>query len=183
MSERTDLLTPADAAALPRLLRLDGRPIPQQVIDEYNIRIRMFHSAGHSGPIGTVALIDMIRYLGINPIPEQKSSRELVPQFVDLPEGAAIEVRRNATWNPARLVRVAQFGIIVARVEGDNRVTEWRKDQVRLPEDEENLARVQETETEPDPPKKSIGQKPEQGGAKNQGSKTTKKKAKTATTV
>jgi hypothetical protein len=44
--------------------------VPKELEQEYSLRRRMLRLAGHSGPLGSVAMIDLIRYLGFDPAEE-----------------------------------------------------------------------------------------------------------------
>lgn len=41
---------------------LRANDLPTKVIDECEIRTRLYHANGHSGPLGTLALIDILRF-------------------------------------------------------------------------------------------------------------------------
>ena len=44
--------------------------VPKELEQEYSLRRRMLRLAGNTGPLGLVALIDLIRYLGFDPAEE-----------------------------------------------------------------------------------------------------------------
>ena len=55
---------PTDEQSLYRLLGVTD--LPESVVDEYGLRLKMFHRDGASGPLGTLALIDMLRFLKVD---------------------------------------------------------------------------------------------------------------------
>jgi hypothetical protein len=55
------MIVPQDEEDLRRLLNVDE--VPQDVREEYSHRIRFWHQA-HSGPLGELGLIDLIRFCG-----------------------------------------------------------------------------------------------------------------------
>jgi hypothetical protein len=56
------MIHPVDAEIIRNLLRVNE--VPSDIEEEYEIRVRMFHSGGGSGPLRILALIDLLRHLG-----------------------------------------------------------------------------------------------------------------------
>lgn len=93
------MIHPQDEQSLQRLLGVETPP--KSVLDEYRIRLALFHRDGHSGPLGTIALIDLVRSQGLKPpvIPKDKTVVDWrtvatdgsvyvdVPMFGDLKRG------------------------------------------------------------------------------------------------
>ncbi|MEM9354589.1 MAG: hypothetical protein AAGB04_00105 [Pseudomonadota bacterium] len=42
--------------------------IPEGVFEEYRLRIKMYHASGSSGTLGPLAILDMLRHLGLKPL-------------------------------------------------------------------------------------------------------------------
>lgn len=59
---------PIDQRLITAMLGLSE--VPKELEQEYSVRLRMWSLAGNVGPLGHVALIDLIRYLGFDP-PEE----------------------------------------------------------------------------------------------------------------
>lgn len=69
------MLHPRDEESLCALLRVSE--VPEKVVAEYDIRQRMYHSGGGTGPLGIGLLIGVLRHVGVA-LPERE-----VPVEVD----------------------------------------------------------------------------------------------------
>lgn len=56
-----------DEDSLRRMIGMEPDRLPPEILKEYMVRIRMYHMNGHSGPLGTIGLIDMLRAKGYGP--------------------------------------------------------------------------------------------------------------------
>lgn len=125
------MLTVQDEQLLGRLL---GGNIPDEVRRECAIRTRMFHSSGHSGPMGALGLIDAIRSLGYGPdepvvMPAKVNWREY-PQ-----DGSTkVEAKFFGQWMRGAFLGFVEAGTLAVRLEDDGIVRECRPDMVRLAE-------------------------------------------------
>lgn len=128
------MLTVQDEQLLGRLL---GGNIPDEVRRECAIRTRMFHSSGHSGPMGALGLIDAIRSLGYGPpepvvVPVKVNWREY-PQ-----DGSTkVEAKFFGQWMRGAFLGFVESGTLAVRLDDDGIVRECRPDMVRLAEVEE----------------------------------------------
>lgn len=128
------MLTVQDEQTLGRLV---GGEIPEDLRQECEMRTRMFHSAGHSGPLGAVGLIDAVRSLGYKPPhvepPVPKVNWRLYPQ-----DGSTrVEAKFFGQWMRGRFLGFVESGILAVRLDDDEVVKECRPDMVRLVETEE----------------------------------------------
>ena len=55
------MIIKADEDSMGRMLGVPAAQIPESVLAEYELRLRLFHSDGNSGPLGTIGVIDMLR--------------------------------------------------------------------------------------------------------------------------
>ena len=128
------MLTVQDEQLLGRLL---GGNIPDEVRRECAIRTRMFHSSGHSGPMGALGLIDAIRSLGYGPpepvaVPVKVNWREY-PQ-----DGSTkVEAKFFGQWMRGAFLGFVEAGTLAVRMDDDGIVRECRPDMVRLAEVDE----------------------------------------------
>lgn len=61
---RETMIHPNDAEVLCSLLRVSD--IPATIVDEYEIRRRMYHAGGGSGALGIQQLIGVLRHVGVD---------------------------------------------------------------------------------------------------------------------
>lgn len=132
------LMIDADLDSVKRMLGCDEVGIPPAVVTEYRIRLRMFHSNGHSGPLGTIGLIDLLRSfkLGPKPLP-------LPPRCVDwsrMPRNGSLRVEAHVLllngvdeWRSGVFLGKVGVGGLAVRLDGDTYVHEFSGKDVRLP--------------------------------------------------
>lgn len=74
------MIHPNDAEVLCSLLRVSD--VPDDVVAEYEIRRRMYHSGGGSGALGIQQLIGVLRHVGVelpeNPVPVSVDWRKYI---------------------------------------------------------------------------------------------------------
>lgn len=125
-------LQPQDEDMLQRLIGADG--IPENVLAEYAMRAGMFHRSGSSGPLGPLALIDLVRFCGVKP-PDTKPVVKVVDWF-SLPSDGSVRVacRFFGSWEPGSYVGYVANGTLAVRLDADPVIRECRGDMVRLSE-------------------------------------------------
>lgn len=131
----------ADEDSLSRMLGVPAAQIPESVLAEYQLRLRMFHCDGNAGPLGTIGIIDMLRSmkLGMRPPGPQPTSID----WSRVPMNGSVRVMAKVTGNNgepkwASGVYVGQVGVgaLAVRLDGDRWVHEMRRDDVRIARDE-----------------------------------------------
>jgi hypothetical protein len=140
------MIHPNDEQSLIRLLGTSD--IPKEVLDECAMRTRMYHADGNSGPLRTLALIDMLRFLGKKPpapvIPKSAVDWRMYPQ-----DGTVrVEARFFGAWQPGVFLGFVQGGTLAVRLDGDAMIKECNASIVRLAEyvTTEDLAHKEEAQ-------------------------------------
>jgi hypothetical protein len=136
------VIIPADEDTLRRFLGLEPYEFPVKVVDEYELRLYMFHADGNSGPLGTIGIIDMLRYLHIAPpAAANRVEREVRPDWSRIPADGSVRVEvrlvhenpRCEEWLPGVYVgRIGAACAIGVRLDGQTYVDEFRAQDVRL---------------------------------------------------
>lgn len=129
------MIHPYDQETLQSLLRVEQ--IPDDVSEEYEIRRRMYHSAGGSGMVGVHILIDMLRFLGYGKL--EKAEADAVTDWRK-EIGKPVIAKYKGKKTKGVLVGLAQFGRLDLELEGFGRVEIPRKS-VRLAPKEELVAK------------------------------------------
>lgn len=94
---------PSDCRQITAML---GTEPPKELEQEYITRLRMLRLAGHSGPLGPVALVDLIRSLGFDPAEEPQPC---VP-WERYPADGSIRV--EAQWSAGNWLRGVFRGVV-----------------------------------------------------------------------
>lgn len=121
---------PQDEEMLQRIL--GKTEIPQDVEMEYALRARMYHCAGHSGPLGGAMLVDLVRHLGY--------SRQLEPakpeaiEWRRLPQDGSVRVEAKffGEWQPGVFLGFVAAGTLAVKLDDDPAVKECYPHVVRL---------------------------------------------------
>lgn len=128
------LLQHYDEETITRLLG----SIPEDVAEEVELRTRMYHRAGGSGPIGTLSIIEAVRHCGHKPdlLPEK-------PVQIDwrqLPQDGSVRVEAKffGQWLPGQFIGFVDYGNLAIRFDDDLIVKECPRHIVRLMEVEED---------------------------------------------
>lgn len=115
------------------LLRILGvRAIPADVRDEVELRTRMYHSDGNSGPLPTIALIDAVRFCGkTRPV---DSAEKAKVQWRDMPQDGTTRVEAFVAnnWLPGVFLGFVSAGTLMVRLDGIAFVQECQPGNVRL---------------------------------------------------
>lgn len=113
------------------LAMLGGALVPEDVRQEYELRVAMFHRAG-TGPLGPIGLVDLLRSLGHKPanMPEEVQNVE----WRDYPQDGSVrvEARFFGSWVPGVFLGFVEAGTLAVRLDDDDMVKECRRDMVRL---------------------------------------------------
>jgi hypothetical protein len=128
------MIIPQDEATLRRITGRDS--VPEIVEQEYRIRIRMYHSAGASGPLGIIGCIDLVRSLGLMPATLKENLTDVDWRKYQQDGTVKVEVGPfYGQWLKGVFVGFAPAGSIAVRLtEGVDAgyVKELRKSMVRL---------------------------------------------------
>jgi hypothetical protein len=118
----------------------------------------MYHSDGNTGPLRTLALIDLVRSLGY--VPKQAEAK---PQEVDwrlYPQDGSVRVEAlvSGQWTPGRFFGFVQYGMLAVRLDSSAFMGEYRRDVVRLVSDgSDDLSHLKD---EPPPPRVALIDEP-----------------------
>jgi len=131
-----------DEDSMARMLGVPQAQIPEVVLTEYQLRLRMFHCDGNSGALGTVGIIDMLRSMKLGPPPRAQERASV--DWSRIPMNGAVRVMaridgKNGMPNWVSGVYVGQVGgagKLAVRLDGDVYVHEFRRDDVRIARDE-----------------------------------------------
>lgn len=159
-------INPTDYESLRRIAGFEA--IPKAVEKEYELRCRMFHRDGQSGPLGTAMLVDMLRALDYV-APKTATAEAGGIEWGSFPTDGSIRVQARyfGDWQPGVFVRMESEGMLGIRLDDDEMVRECRRDIVRLvtnqadPTDEVNMNKQARSE-EPSAGAKLIEEQAEQ---------------------
>jgi len=130
------VIVKADEDSLVRMLGVEMDGIPTSVVAEYELRLRMFHSDGNSGPLGTVGIIDMLRSMKLGP-PKAKP-KEAVLDWAGVPHDGTVRVEAKrddngeAKWLAGIFLGQVRVGTLAVRLDGREWIDEFSRKNVRL---------------------------------------------------
>lgn len=135
------MLIPSDEESLCRMLGVTSAKLPDSVITEYELRIRMFHCDGHGGGIGTVGLIDLLRSLGLSRASTDKPNHDVDWSRVPMDGSVRVRVLDKTTvgrraWRSGVFLGQVAMGGLAVRFDGEEYVTEATRSDVRIIRDE-----------------------------------------------
>ena len=119
-----------------RMLGVPRAQIPEYVLTEYEIRLGMYHRDGASGPIGSLALIDMLRSMGLGLRPPAKEQPGV--DWARIPNDGSVRVlaRINTSDGEKQVSGVykgrTRGGSLGILVDGDAYMHEVRPVNVRI---------------------------------------------------
>jgi hypothetical protein len=125
-------LVPQDEERFVRWLEV----IPDEVQEEYELRVKMFHGDGQSGPIGTAACIDILRFCGLKPVQHTGESEEV--QRVDWKtqdSDGSVTVKAGPFYGEMQqgvFRGVMTGGMLAIELISEGRVVECRPDMVEF---------------------------------------------------
>lgn len=114
-----------------RILGTDSLPL--HVETECELRLRMYHAAGHNGPLPIIGLIDLVRSLGLAPPPRASELKPAAFDWHDVPQDGTfrIEAYFFGSWIPGWFRGFVAHGMLAIKLDSDEFVKEVRKDVVR----------------------------------------------------
>lgn len=133
------------------LSRIFGDTIPAHVANECETRARMYHRAGGCGPLGPLAIMEMLRYMGL----DSGSQRDPVAHRVDwttVPANTPIEALLNNEWQPALFMGGIGGGALAVRFGHSPMVQERRPFEMRLPQATRELTAAEQRKVQDRPP-------------------------------
>lgn len=124
------MLNPQDEEMLQRMLRVSS--LQDDVRREAEIRTQLFHRSGFNGPLGAVALVDMLRFMGHSPAVEPTPTERIDWTKVDADGSVRVEARFGGAWCPGVFLGLIDNGVLTVRLDEDPYVKECRWDMVRF---------------------------------------------------
>lgn len=130
-----------DEDSMSRMLGIPAAQIPEKVLAEYELRLKLFHCDGNSGPLGTIGIIDMIRSMGLKPASTQKQTT--LVDWSRVPMNGSVRVmarltdaQGKPTWVSGVYVGQVGVGSLAVRLDGDLYVHEMHRADVRIAREE-----------------------------------------------
>ena len=128
------MMVPDDELLIQEILGINT--IPDDILSEYALRIRMYHKQGAGGGLGPLALIDMLRFVGYS----CESAKMIKPvERVNWREqkiGSVVEVRVDGLWLNTPATFEGEVGGGILAVERFGKIDEFNSFDVRLPASE-----------------------------------------------
>ncbi len=128
------MIHPSDADSIQRMIGLVENDLPEKFNEEYRIRLRMQHSDGHAGPLGTHGLIDVIRWAGLGPMPQTDQEAKTDWNSIKRDGSVHVEARFGGLWMPGIFKGFVKDGILAVLLDNDDWIRECRPHMVRLVE-------------------------------------------------
>ena len=126
------MIAPQDHQSICRLLNVEEAPA--DVAAEYAICKSMYDRDGHSGPIGTVAIIDMLRRLGRRSPEAKKPDPKTDWESLPIDGTVRVEARYFGDWQPGTFLGFGDYKVLMIRLDDSPIIRECRKDMVRFME-------------------------------------------------
>lgn len=130
-----------DQETLQRILGLDE--LPENVLQEADLRTQMYHRSGASGPMGSLAMIAMVREMKLAPSASAtaKSGKQ---DWRELPQDGSVRIEAGPFFGsmlPGVFLGFVQAGTLAVHLDDDNPgfVREVRADMVRMAADQRPL--------------------------------------------
>lgn len=114
---------------------LGTNEIPKKFVREYSLRISLYHRDGNSGPLGTLAIIELLRFGGWRP-PHPADEPEEETNWDAVKRGTRVEARFFGSWAPGEFVGFGEHKVLLVRLDDDEFIKECRRDMVRVAEDQ-----------------------------------------------
>ena len=111
------MIHPDDANSLRRILGIDDSSIPPDVEAEYSIRANAYHRDGNSGPLRTLALIDLTRYLGLAPPNVAKKTAPVDWRQFPHDGSTRVEAYFFGAWMPGVYLGFVESGTLAVRLD------------------------------------------------------------------
>ncbi len=135
-----------------RLLGVEPDAFPAALVAEYELRLRMFHSDGNSGPLGTLGIIDMLRSMHLGPRLVAERPKDV--DWSRLPKDGSVRIEAkiplptapNGEWVPGVYIGNVGVGTLAVRLIGDTYVHELERRYVRIARVEPSKAFIKPVE-------------------------------------
>lgn len=129
-------ITVNDQQILQALLGVDK--LPDDVVQEAELRTRMYHGAGAmSGPLGPLAMIELVRFLGYRPKKQPVSNNEAVI-WRNLPTDGSVKITAGPYFGSMQegvYLGMVSEGLLAIKLNTDGFVRECRQSMVKLSEE------------------------------------------------
>lgn len=125
------MLIGQDLETLQRLLGVQD--IPEKYVQEYEIR-KHLHDLRDSGPLGTVAIIDLLRFCKYEPPPKIKVEQEI--DWRSVKKGTRVECIVRQEWTPGEFLGFGELGVLHVQLDHKDWVTEFPRKLVRIAQDQ-----------------------------------------------
>ncbi|MEM6692989.1 MAG: hypothetical protein AAF664_26405, partial [Planctomycetota bacterium] len=126
------MIVPDDQLCILQMLSLEV--MPEDIEEEYGIRIRMYHRQGAGGPIGPIALIDMLRHLGYECGQPKFAKKSEQVDWRKTEEGTPVQVQIGNEWSTQRATFQGMVSSGTLCIERDGKMDEFNAFDVRLVE-------------------------------------------------
>jgi len=146
---------PQDLLSIQRMLGESQTSL--EIEHEYKVRLQMYHRDGNSGPLGTLGLLDMLRFLKLAPPAAEERAPEI--DWREMPQDGRVRVEARfwGSWMPGVFLGFIESGTLAIRLDHDPVIRECRKDMVRFVEISDSPFEL----PEPPSPAAAVLEKPE----------------------
>ena len=127
------MIVPDDELCIQTMLGIDA--IPEDIEHEYMVRVRMLHRQLAGGPIGPVAIVDLLRFLDYGPPTVIKDKDSKAIQWRSLELETQLDVFKGGKWRKdlhATFQGEVGGGTIAVKIDG--RIDEYNSCDLRLAE-------------------------------------------------
>lgn len=109
--------------------------IPIEIEREYMLRVRMLHKNSSGGPIGPIAIVDMLRFLGIGPPAPQIMNADGRADWRRVPVDTPVEISIDGKWVGGRNITFqGEVGGGTLAVDNRGKIDEFNAFEVRIPD-------------------------------------------------
>lgn len=125
------MLNPVDTQMLQSMLGVEE--LPAGLVEECELRTRMYHAAGHSGPLGALGLIPAVRAAGYGPPKPQSPAPDAVDWSLMPADGRTrIEAQFGGLWHMGSYVGPGPDGEIAVKLLESGDIMLCRRHMLRL---------------------------------------------------
>lgn len=112
------MIHPEDSQLVQQMTGFDA--VPEDVAAECGVRLAMYHRGGGTGPLGTLAVVDVLRSLGYKA--EQERDAPAAVDWSAYPGNGSVrvEARFFGTWMPGRFHGFVEHGMLNVRLDNDD---------------------------------------------------------------
>ena len=132
------MLHPHDQMSIVRML--GSEEIPPALIEEYDIRLSMFHRDGGSGPLRAAMLIDLLRSMDLSPPNKVWEPPVHIDWRALATDGSVrVDAKFSDEWKHGDFLGLVGSGTMAIKFDDDSTVRECPQHEVRLVEPEESF--------------------------------------------